>query len=87
MRIWARQFKDTHMLCDELIVDNSKDTRTHKVFRAIEDIAKKMDLPQPIWLDRNINSFKRNGVVRFGSDSFIEEVPFDYLEVRVIEED
>ena len=87
MRIWARQFKDTRMLCDELVVDNSAETRTHKVFSAIEKISKNMDLPQPIWLERNIKSFKRNSVVRFEKDSFIEEVPFDYLEIRVIEED
>ena len=87
MRIWARQFKDTRMLCDELVVDNSSETRTHKVFNAIEKISKNMDLPQPIWLERNIKSFKRNSVVRFEKDSFIEEVPFDYLEIRVIEED
>ncbi|MBR1860704.1 MAG: hypothetical protein IJ796_02425 [Lachnospiraceae bacterium] len=87
MRIWARQFKDTRMLCDELVVDNSTETRTHKVFNAIEKISKNMDLPQPIWLERNIKSFKQNSVVRFEKDSFIEEVPFDYLEIRVIEED
>ncbi|MBR4277205.1 MAG: hypothetical protein IKQ28_02105 [Lachnospiraceae bacterium] len=87
MRIWARQFKDTHMLCDELIIDESKDTRTHKIFNAIEEISKRMDLPAPIWLDRNIRSFQKGSVVRFDSDSFIEEVPFDYLEVRIIEED
>ncbi len=87
MRIWARQFKETHMLANELIVDETIDTRTHKVFRAIEEICKKMDLPQPVWLDRNIKEFKRNAVVRFDGDSFIEEVPFDYLEIRVIEED
>lgn len=87
MRIWARQFKDTHLLKDELIVDESSETRTHKVFHAIEEVCRKMDLAQPVWLDRNIKDFKRNSVVRFEKDSFIEEIPFDYLEIRVIEED
>ena len=87
MRIWARQFKDTHMLCQELVIDESKDTRTHKVFKALETVSQNMDLAQPIWLDKNIKAFKKNAVVKFGQDSFIEEVPFDYLEFRVIEED
>ncbi len=75
------------MLCQELIVDETDETRTHKVFKAMEEICKNMDLAQPVWLDRNIKEFKRNAVVRFDRDSFIEEVPFDYLEIRVIEED
>lgn len=87
MRIWARQFKNNHMLCDTLIEDYSADTRTHKVFNAITKICQKMDLAQPVWLDQNIKDFKRNAKVRFRADSFIEEVPFDYLEVQVIEED
>ncbi len=87
MRIWVRQFKETRMLCDMLIVDDSADTRTHKVFNSIEKICSGMDIPHPIWLDRNIKEFKRNAVVKFDHDSFIEEIPFDYLELRVIEED
>ncbi len=87
MRIWARQFKDTRMLCEELVVDETGESRTHKIFHALEEVCKKMDLAQPVWLDRNIKEFKRNAVVRFERDSFIEEIPFDYLEIRVIEED
>ena len=35
----------------------------------------------------NIEDFKRNGKVRFYKDSFIDFIPFDYLEIQVIEED
>ena len=41
----------------------------------------------PIWLDMNINDFKRTSKVRFYKDSFIDSIDFDYLEVQVIEED
>jgi len=87
MRIWARQFKDTHMLKDCLVVDDSNETRTHKVFNALEKVCQEMDLAHPIWLDRNIREFKRAGRVRFFSESFIEEIDFDYLEFQIIEED
>lgn len=87
MRIWARQFKNTHMLKDVLIEDYSSETRTHKVFNAIEKICHEMDLAQPIWLEKNIKEFKKIAKVRFKQDSFIEEVPFDYLEIQIIEED
>ena len=87
MRFWARTFKDNRMTADTVIEDKSSDTRTHKVFGAIENISYRFDIPRPIWLDSNISDFKRYSKVRFYADSFIEEVPFDYLEFSVLEED
>lgn len=87
MRIWARIFKDNRMLKDVVIENNENDTRTHKIFDAIEKIAYEFDLAKPIWLDSNIKEFKKLSKVKFRQDSFIEEVEFDYLEIQVIEED
>ena len=87
MRIWAREFKDNRMLKDLTVEDYSEETRTHKVFSAIEKICVEFDLSKPIWLDVNISDFKRNGKVRFYKDSFIDSIPFDYLEIQVLEED
>lgn len=86
-RLWAREFKDNRMLMDTVIEDGSEDTRTHKVFRAMDEICKQFDLSKPIWLELNIHDFKRNSKARFTQDSFIEEIEFDYLEIQVIEED
>ena len=87
MRIWFRQFKENHMLCDLTVSDCENDTRTHKVLRALEKACNEMDLSVPVWLDINIADFKRNAKCRFSQDSFIEPVEFDYLEMQVIEED
>ncbi|MBO4267129.1 MAG: hypothetical protein J5910_08070 [Lachnospiraceae bacterium] len=87
MRFWARLFKDNRMTADTVIEDLSADTRTHKVFRALENISYEFDIPRPIWLDSNIADFKRYSKVRFYADSFIEEIPFDYMEFTVLEED
>ena len=87
MKFWARTFKKNHMLADEVVEIEGSDTRTHKVFAAIEKISYDLDIPRPIWLDLNISDFKRFSKVRFYPDSFIEEVGFDYLEFLVLEED
>ena len=86
-RLWARTFKDNHMLRDTMICDDSSETRTHKVFRAVEEGCYQFDLGKPIWLDSNIADFKRHSKTRFGADCFIEDIEFDYLEIFVIEED
>ena len=35
----------------------------------------------------NIRDFRRIARTRFYRDSFVEEIPFDYLDFQVIEED
>lgn len=86
-RIWAKQFKDNRLVRDITICDESDETRTHKVFNAIDKVCYEFDLPKPIWLDSNVNDFKKHAKVRFYQDSFVEEIEFDYLEIHVIEED
>lgn len=86
-RLWGKIFKDNHMLRDTVIEDDRNDTRTHKIFDSLDQICYDFDLGKPIWLDSNIQEFKHHNKTRFYQDSFIEEIPFDYLELQVIEED
>lgn len=86
-RLWAKVFKDNHLLKDTVICNDKDDTRTHKVFQAIDEICYEFDLGKPIWLDATIAEFKRHDKARFYQDNFIESIDFDYLEIHVIEED
>ena len=86
-RLWAKEFKDNRMLCDTVICDETDDTRTHKIFKALEDACLAFDLGKPIWLDSNVSDFKRHGKTRFTKDNFVEDIDFDFLEMHVIEED
>ena len=86
-RLWGKIWKDNHMIKDTVICDDSEDTRTHKIFHALQEICYDFDLANPIWLDKTINDFKRHSKTRFYQDNFIETVDFDYLEIQVIEED
>lgn len=86
-RLWGKIWKDNHLLNDFTVQDDSEDTRTHKIFHALEEICMQMDLGKPLWLDSNISEFKRHSRTRFSQDSFIEQIDFDYLEIQVIEED
>lgn len=87
MRIWFKMIKDNHLLKDTTITDESEDTRTHKIFQALDAVCYEFDLGKPIWLESNVSEFKRHAKTRFRQDSFIEEVEFDFLEMQVIEED
>ena len=86
-RMWAKIFKSNRMLKDTVICNDKPDTRTHKIFVALDEICYEFDLEKPIWLDSTITEFKRHDKVRFTQDNFIETIDFDYLEIHVIEED
>lgn len=86
-RLWAKIFKDNRMLKDTTICDDTDDTRTHKIFNALDAACYEFDLGKPMWLDNTVAEFKRHAKARFYQDNFVEEIPFDYLEIHVIEED
>lgn len=89
-RMWVKEWKNNRMIHDITICDAalpSEKNRTKKVFDCLEEACYELDVAKPIWLNVNIEEFKRIDKTRFSKDSFIEEIPFDYLEIQVIEED
>ena len=87
MRIWFKIFKENHLLRDTVITRDEADTRTHKIFGALEEACYQFDLGKPMWLDATVAEFKRHSKARFTQDNFVEAIDFDYLEIHVIEED
>ena len=86
-RLWAKLWKDNRMQRDTVIKNGDYSmSRTAMVFDAMEKVCYEFDLGQPIWLDANIEDFKRHDKTRFSKDSFVESIDFDYLEIQVIEE-
>ena len=87
MRVWFKIFKDDRIIQDETIENTDSDTRTHKIFKALEEACTIFDFGHPVWLEKNIAEFKNGAKTRFTKDNFIEEIEFDYLEMNIIEED
>ena len=87
MKIWIKAFEDTRLIASETIEDERNETRTHKIFAALEEVCNRLDLANPIWFDSNIAEFKRMAKTRFYQDNFVEETEFDFLEIHVLEED
>ncbi|MBP3664593.1 MAG: hypothetical protein J6J03_05460 [Tyzzerella sp.] len=85
-RLWGKIWKDNHLIKDTVICDETADTRTHKIFHALDAICYEFDLSKPIWLDANIDEFKKRDKTRFTKDNFVDSIEFDYLEIHIIEE-
>ncbi len=87
-KLWAKIIRNNKLLRDVTVSnDEVRLNRTKKVFAAIDEVCVQLDLSHPVWLDSNIEDFKRFDRTRFTKDSFIEGIDFDYLEIQVIEED
>lgn len=87
-RMWGKLFYHHHLLADSVVCNDHPDmTRTHKIFEGLETLCHDFDIQNPIWLDSNIEEFKRVGKTRFHQDNFIETIDFDYFELQIIEED
>ncbi len=87
MRIWFKEWCDNRLIKDYEVRDDSEDTRTHKIFHALEEACYHLDLSKPIWFDKTVAEFKKYGKARFQKDNFVEEIDFDYLEIHILEED
>ncbi len=87
MKIWLKLVKGGRLLSDLTVEDVSEETRTHKIFHALEQACYEFDLGKPLWLDANIEEFQHRAKTRFTQDCFIEPIAFDYLELQIIEED
>ncbi len=85
-RLWGKIIKDNHLIKDMTVSNDTEDTRTHKIFQALEAICYAWDLSRPIWLDSTIAEFRRHSKARFYQDNFIESIDFDYLEIQILEE-
>ena len=46
-----------------------------------------LDLPEPVWLDKNDREWAEFGMTRFLPDMFFESVPFQRLEIEYIDPD
>lgn len=86
-RMWGKIWKDNRMTQDTTICCSDYSlSRTAMVFQSLDEICSQFDLGKPIWLDANITEFQRMARTRFRQDNFIEAIPFDYLEIQIIEE-
>ena len=83
-RLWAKEFKSNRMIRDMVVENDSLEmSRTKKVFAALEDVCYEFDLSKPIWLEHNIEEFKRVDKTRFRSDNFIDGIEFDLSLPRI----
>ncbi len=54
---------------------------------ALLEACRALDLPEPVWLEKNEREWREFGMTRFLPDAFFEQVPFQRLEIEFIDPD
>ena len=86
MTIWGTLIKDSKIIKSYTVTVEDTDTRTHRIFRAMDIMCEKLDISHPIWLETSISEFKKSSRTRFGADCFIEKCEFDYFSFQILDE-
>lgn len=54
--------------------------------RCLIDICHQVDIPIPLWMERNTQEFARYHQTVFTSEQFMETVKFDRFQIRLLED-
>ncbi len=80
--LWVRTIRH-HRTDRQVTVPCGRDTPRQALLEACHEL----DLPEPLWLDKNQREWEEFAMTRFLPDAFFEAVPFERLEIEYIDPD
>ncbi len=80
--LWVKIIRHPHTERQATVPCGREEVRS-----ALLEACHELDLPEPIWLDKNEREWKEFGMTRFLPDAFFETVPFERVEIEYIDPD
>jgi len=81
-RLWVRIIKKHKIAVQEAAPCDWAD---HK--RVLVELCKQFDAPAPMWLNKHEREFDEFRRTSFSKDHFVEDVPFDSMEIEYLADD
>ena len=81
-RLWARIIQ-RHRIERQATFE----CRFEDVDDALTELCREFDIPRPIWLDKHRREYEEFRRTRFLPEHFMEEVPFQRLEIEYLDDD
>ena len=81
-RLWAKIMQRNRIA--------RQDTRTcawEEAEDALRELCREFDVPAPLWLDKHVREFEEFRRTAFLPEHFMEDVPFQKLEIEFLEDD
>ena len=80
-RLWIRLVRHHRIAKQETVDCPWGDQR-----EALREACHEMDVPAPIWLNKNEKEFEQFHHTAFTADSFVETIPFDRMEIEFLDD-
>lgn len=85
MQVTGRLVKGTNIVDEVTAEENDQAiSMTERLERCLLQICKELDIPVPLWLEKNTREFVRFRRTFFFQEQFTEKVHFDRFEIRQI---
>ncbi|ABN53722.1 MAG TPA: hypothetical protein DEF39_00420 [Hungateiclostridium thermocellum] len=84
MILVGRLIKGTHAIKESVFNKEAEDTDFRDLLEeGLISLCRELDIPVPLWLNKNTSEFARYRKTFFDRDQFIEDVKFDRFELRM----
>ncbi len=83
-RVWGILRKKQRIWRDVVVEVTGEDLDATQ--EAVGEICYKLDIPRPIWLDKNTSEIEQFGRTIFTQDHFVEPISFEKFEVEFLKE-
>lgn len=81
-RLWGRIIS-----AHRIQLQGTIDCRPEEVDEALTELCRQFDIPRPMWLDKHRREYEAFGRTRFLPEHFMEEVPFQRLEIEYLDDE
>lgn len=86
LKIWAKLIRDNKLM-GQAVVPIDESLPTEQMLKAsLEEICRELDLANPIVQSKHIRDMEQYRLTRFLPESFIEDVPFDRMDLNIFED-
>ena len=83
MKIWIRLHKGEKIL-RHTTIELDETTTVDDFTKVVRNGCHEIDAPTPLILASHVLHFAKFGVLRFYPDDYVEEVPFDKMEMEIM---
>lgn len=80
-RLWVRIIRDHRMERQDTCPCEPGEENA-----ALTEMCKRFDIPRPIWLPKHEREYEAFRRTAFTSEHFVEEIPFDRLEIEFLDD-
>lgn len=85
MKLWAKLTTDGKILKDIIYKDDFS-VSENNFLNALRQLSYELDIATPMCLKVHLRHFKNFGIVKFSPNDFVEDFPYDYLEIEGVKQ-